>query len=188
VKPNGGPAPDVVFEYGTTTAYGRIVAASGSPNATAALTGLAGGTRYHYRVVALRNGRRYEGADKTFVTAPATTPPVIKPPPVRKPDLTAEISTTRSKADRKGRFSFRIRFGRDVEEGTARVTVKSARKTIAKGTFAVRAGATKTVRLKLTRAGRKAIKPGRKARRVSIAVRLPDERKRTGTIRLSRRR
>ena len=41
VKPNGGPAPDVVFEYGTTTAYGRIVAASGSPAVTAALTGLA---------------------------------------------------------------------------------------------------------------------------------------------------
>ena len=118
----------------------------------------------------------------------AKAPDIKPPPPVVKPDLSAEIGTTKSKADRKGRFSFRIRFGDDVEEGTARVTVKIGKKTIAKSTFAVRAGATKTVRLKLTKAGRKAIKPGRKARRVSIAVRLPDDRKLTDTIRLSRKR
>ena len=74
VKANGGAVPDVVFEYGTTTAYGKLVAATGTTAVKAALTGLAASTRYHYRVVALRDGRRYPGADASFVTAKAPTP------------------------------------------------------------------------------------------------------------------
>jgi hypothetical protein len=188
VAANGEAAPVVVFEYGTTREYGTTVAASGATGTVrAAIAGLKGSTRYYWRVVALRDGRRYPGGQATFVTDPAPPPPPPPPPPAEK-DLSVAISTAKAKADRKGRFSFRIRFGDDVEEGTASVTVKSKGKTIAKGRFAVEAGRTMTVRLKLTKSGRKVIKAGRKARKVNVTVRLPDGETFGKKIRLSRRR
>jgi hypothetical protein len=71
------------FEYGTSTAYGLTVPAQsvdvgsgGSPvAASAALSGLRGGTVYHYRVVAGNaNGGPIRGADRSFETLPV---PVI---------------------------------------------------------------------------------------------------------------
>ncbi|MET0684719.1 MAG: M36 family metallopeptidase [Solirubrobacteraceae bacterium] len=186
VKANGGAAPVVVFDYGTTTAYGSIVAASGTTNVAAALTGLTGSTRYHYRVVALRDGRRYEGGDRTFVTARAPDPPPPPPPP--PPVVTAKISSAKVKATRKGSFSIRVRFPSDAPEGMARVTVKSGKKTLARGERAVAPGETRSVRLKLTKTGRKVIKAGRKARKVNVTVRLPGGETFDKTIRLSRRR
>ncbi len=64
-----------VVEYGRTTAYGsatdsRIVLPSPGPVAvTVPLTGLAPGTRYHYRVVGSSFAGTTEGADATFTTA-----------------------------------------------------------------------------------------------------------------------
>ena len=88
VAPHGGAA-EVLFEYGTTTGYGAAVAA-GSPPAggdapiplSAAVAGLQPSTAYHFRIVALRGGRRYEGADATFITAAA--PPARRPRPRRR--------------------------------------------------------------------------------------------------------
>jgi hypothetical protein len=78
VEPHGDLPTGCVFEYGTTTAYGSTSACTPasligtSPSAaSAALTGLAPNTTYHYRVsVANRaNGRtRANGADATFTT------------------------------------------------------------------------------------------------------------------------
>ena len=65
------------FEYGQTTAYGSTTAdqavspADDSAHAvTAAVTGLAAGQTYHYRIVAINATGTTTGADATFTTAP----------------------------------------------------------------------------------------------------------------------
>lgn len=70
-----GTATSYRFEYGTTTAYGSTTTAAdagsgtGAVAASAALTGLAAQTTYHYRLVALRGGSVVAvGADKTLTT------------------------------------------------------------------------------------------------------------------------
>jgi hypothetical protein len=75
---NGTVTPDRApftarFEYGTTTNYGRTATATGTAAVTAALTGLAPDTTYHYRLVATSpGGGTGRGQDRTFRTsAPA---------------------------------------------------------------------------------------------------------------------
>jgi Galactose oxidase, central domain/Kelch motif len=69
------------FQYGTSTAYGlstarRSAGSSLTPlSLSAAVTGLAPTTTYHFRLVDEQSGSTY-GADQTFTTAPA---PVILP-------------------------------------------------------------------------------------------------------------
>jgi hypothetical protein len=64
-----------VVEYGRAAAYGsatesRVIPPSAAAvKVTATLTGLAPGTRYHYRVVASNIGGTTEGADATFTTS-----------------------------------------------------------------------------------------------------------------------
>ncbi len=70
----------VTFQYGRTTAYGfssvsQSAGASSKPvEVSAALEGLAPGTRYHYRLVASNASGISYGADATFSTL-ATPPP-----------------------------------------------------------------------------------------------------------------
>jgi RHS repeat-associated protein len=79
VNPNGY-ATTYQFEYGTTTSYGTKVPttpASAGSGSTAvavgkAISGLAKGTTYHYRVVASNAAGTVNGADKTLKT---TNPP-----------------------------------------------------------------------------------------------------------------
>jgi subtilisin family serine protease len=79
-----GTASSYQFEYGTTGSYGSATPAAsiGAGNAavgvSAALSGLAAGTTYHYRLVTIRGGVRLAGSDRTFTTVP--TPP--QQPPV----------------------------------------------------------------------------------------------------------
>lgn len=85
------------FEWGTTAAYGKSVPCSVDPVSgdastavSAALSGLAAGTTYHYRVSATSAGGTANGGDMTFTTAAETcatnaalcpAPPVVTPPP-----------------------------------------------------------------------------------------------------------
>ena len=182
VAPNGGTVPDVIFEYGTSAAYGTVVAASGSPAASAAITGLAPSTRYHFRVVALRDGRRYEGANATFVTASA---PVVQPPPDEL--VSSKIRSRKLTADRRGRFSLKVRFASDAPSGTARIAVEAGKTVVAKAKAAVRRGETRKVALRLNAAGRRRIAPG-KTRKVRVVVRLPGGEKLARTVKLTRTR
>jgi len=69
-----GLAATYVFQYGPTTAYGQqtpaLSAGAGTVTvpATAAITGLTGGTTYHYRLSATNTQTTAAGADATFVT------------------------------------------------------------------------------------------------------------------------
>ena len=96
------------------------------------------------------------------------------------------ISSTKAKATRKGRFSFKIRFGDDVEEGTASVSLKARGKTVAKGRFGVTAGTTQDGAPQVDEGRPQAINARPKARHVSFAVRLLDDRRISDSIRLSR--
>jgi len=64
------------FEYGTTESYGRKTAeesaGSGGSNVEESkiVTGLAAGTKYHFRIVAVNEHGTSDGADQVFVTAP----------------------------------------------------------------------------------------------------------------------
>jgi len=71
VNPGGGTCT-VYFEYGPTTAYGSVASAgtvsgAGAVNVSAALTGLALNTTYHYRVVAVSSEGAYYGKDLAFL-------------------------------------------------------------------------------------------------------------------------
>ena len=71
---SGSSAATVVFEYGTTTAYGVQLAHSAplqpsiSISVSDALTGLLPATTYHYRVIATNNEGASTGGDATFTT------------------------------------------------------------------------------------------------------------------------
>jgi hypothetical protein len=75
VDPNG-EATTYLFQYGLTSAYGSqtfgvTLAAGGGPmTVSQQLQGLAPGTAFHYRIVALHGGITSYGADATFVTLP----------------------------------------------------------------------------------------------------------------------
>ena len=76
VSSNGASAA-VTFQYGLTTGYGSSVTATQSPLAanaagapvSAAISGLACNTLYHFRVVAANSAGTTNGGDTTFTTA-----------------------------------------------------------------------------------------------------------------------
>ena len=76
-----GDSTTVEFEYGTDTSYGTTVTAEESPvtgtsdtAVSVELTGLSGGTEYHYRVVATNSEGTANGSDVTFTTGSADPP------------------------------------------------------------------------------------------------------------------
>jgi hypothetical protein len=88
VNPNSNPLVGHIFEFGTTTAYGRTANALNEAGGAASfgggddvsviasVSGLEPGTTYHFRVVAgigftIPFADPQVGADQTFVTAPA---------------------------------------------------------------------------------------------------------------------
>jgi hypothetical protein len=82
VNPNGVQVSECKFEYGTSVSYGTSVACVPAPGSgtspvevSAAVTGLAANTTYHFRVVASNAGGTSVGADKTFASLPNTGTP-----------------------------------------------------------------------------------------------------------------
>ena len=80
----GNDNTNVTVEYGTTTAYGSSINAT--PNTvtgstltavSGAISGLASGTTYHYRIVASNSAGTTNSADSTFTTQTITLLPVI---------------------------------------------------------------------------------------------------------------
>jgi hypothetical protein len=74
LNPNGAPTT-YFFQYGPTKAYGSQTPTQGptaagkkSTPASAAVTGLAAGTTYHFRLVATNASGARQGRDRTFTT------------------------------------------------------------------------------------------------------------------------
>jgi hypothetical protein len=80
VNPNG-QTTTAYYEYGTTTSYGTKSAAKGVGSGTSAasvsipVAGLASGTTYHVRLVAVNGAGTSTGQDRTFTT---TGPPAVR--------------------------------------------------------------------------------------------------------------
>ena len=81
VNPNGS-STTVIFEYGTTTAYGNQITAVQSPvdgnfdvNVSAGINGLQSNTLYHYRVVGNNEAGTTNGSDITFTTLASSVNP-----------------------------------------------------------------------------------------------------------------
>jgi hypothetical protein len=76
VNPNG-QSTSYHFEYGTTTSYGAKTslqnagAGSAARNVSTSISGLAGGTTYHYRLVAVNASGTTFGGDQSFTTVGA---------------------------------------------------------------------------------------------------------------------
>ena len=75
-----GEATTCVFEYGTTAAYGSSAPCAGAPGSgtakvevSAALSGLAANTIYHYRLTATNHTGTTQGADKELKTSPGSS-------------------------------------------------------------------------------------------------------------------
>jgi hypothetical protein len=201
VVPHTGPA-EVMFEFGTTPAYGATGAAATlsagetSTPVSAAVAGLRPSTTYHYRIVARRGGEIYPGADASFTTgAPPTPTPIPTPSPTATPTpnptpqpfVPTTFAVSRLSASRKGLFKVTLRFGSTAPAGTARLRVLLGKQRLAEGRLAVRPLRTSTKTLRLNAAGRKRIRAG-KSRRVTLELRLPGGQKVNKTLTLARKR
>jgi phosphodiesterase/alkaline phosphatase D-like protein len=115
VNPHEGNVSDCHFEYGTTETYGTSAACSSLPGSgtspvpvSAAVTGLAEGTTYHFRISATNPGGTSLGGDRTFKTAAATLPEVghctVLPKPTGK--YASASCTTKSGGETTGKFEW----------------------------------------------------------------------------------
>jgi hypothetical protein len=130
------------------------------------------------------------GTPVTVVTAQPTptptatpTPSPVPPPPVA---TVTSLSGARLTADRRGFFKVKVRFGNDVTTGNARLTVSRKGKRLARASTPVRQAKTVTKTLRLSRKGRRVIRPGR-TKKVKVQVRLPGGEKLTKTLKLTRK-
>lgn len=98
VDPDQTEVKSCRIEYGTTAAYGAEAACTPSPTTgiapvgvTAALSELAGGTTYHYRVVAANVVDTSYGLDETFTTSSS-----VSPPPTKSKETSTGVTSTTS--------------------------------------------------------------------------------------------
>jgi Divergent InlB B-repeat domain len=182
VNPNGANVSDCHFQYGTTTAYGSVAACGASPGAgtsaagvSAALSGLAAGTTYHYRLVATNGGGTTNGADATFSTsspaAPSGCPADASKCNARlvlaSHSATVRGSTATIKVSCTGDQGGTCR-GSATFKATLKVKVKKGKKTVVKKkvvvvgkiTYDLAVGAKASRPLKLSSAARSALKKG----------------------------
>ena len=82
VNPNGAEVSECKLEYGTSTSYGASTTCNPAPGSgsspvavSAAITGLAANTTYHFRITATNAGGTSQGSDQTFTTLP--DPPTV---------------------------------------------------------------------------------------------------------------
>ena len=203
VEDNGRPTT-ARFEYGTTTAYGTttpLVANADGP-LEAAIGGLAPSTTYHVRVVAESAMGTKRSADRTFTTpgpqttggggttttssapptpAPPTTTATVPPPPPPRRAVPTRITAPASALLRGSTLSVALRNETAVPV-TGTITARGLR-----GSFRIAAGGRTTVRIRLSKKTRRALRRARRLR-LTITVRANGQAPITtqGTVRLRR--
>ena len=123
----GGQATTWLVEYGTSTSYGSQSASAGVGSGSAnvavsrALSGLAAGTTYHYRVVATNGAGTSRGADGIFTTLAA---PVVATSAAT--GVTPTSATLNGSVDPNGRATtWYFEYGTSTSYGT-KTAVKDA--------------------------------------------------------------
>jgi hypothetical protein len=147
VDPNGRPTTWYV-EYGTSTSYGSRTpsksAGSGTSqmNVAAAVSGLAAGRPYHYRLVATSDAGTSHGADRTFTTGAAPTSVTGAASSVTPTSATLNGTITPNGRSTSWFFEYgtSTRYGsrtssRDAGSGTAAVNVSSALRSLRTGSI-----------------------------------------------------
>lgn len=190
VDPNG-ETTTCKFEYGTSTGYGSTAACPNAPGnghtateEALAVSGLAPGTPYHYRIVAESPIGKATGADKTFTTVAASTGGGVTPPgggtttgpkqtvlPETTVSPTVKVAGTSLSVATGGAFSLKLSCIAGATSCAGTVTVKTlsavaaksaraakAKKailTLATGTFSIAGGGLKTLSLHLNSKAKK---------------------------------
>lgn len=184
VNPNGA-ATTCTFEYGTSTSYGSSVPCASAPGSgtsgvgvSAALSGLAAGTTYHYRIVASNAGGSSNGGDATFTTAvppnrTCQTDPTLCPKPGVLHLAKAVAAATGGKVvvllSCKGDTACRASLTVTVKVKTTRGKGRSRRTrtttvVVAKGSVQLGAGRSGRASLRLTQAGKRLLARTRQLR------------------------
>jgi CSLREA domain-containing protein len=190
VSPNG-PSAVVSFQFGTTTAYGSTVPAQtltgvGAQPVSFALSGLAPGATYHYRIVATNQDGVQTSADATFSTPSIAKAEPLILPPLAFPGLTVARQAVRLTA--KGLAPIKVSCPASavggctgtltlttqvkvVSKKTARAHAKLKTKTIALGSvrFVVATGHRATLDVKLAQAARRRVGSARKLAATAVA-------------------
>jgi hypothetical protein len=130
ITPNGATTT-WYFEYGPTTAYGTktpVANAGGGTVAisvTANLSGLTGGTAYHYRIVALNSGGSTDGADGSFSTA---APPTVTTSPAT--GITSAAATLNGTVNPNGQATtYLFEYGKTTSYGSKTAVVSAGAST-----------------------------------------------------------
>jgi len=191
---NPGQVPTTYrFQFGKTTAYGSQTptasAGSGASSVAAAgtLTGLAPQTTYHYRIVATSPDGTATGGDRTFTTGQNVV--ATPSPPGSSIFQGLRILTRSARLSGRGIASIKVLCPaasltrcRGTLSFTARVRVKvkattagkvrTKRKTLklGKANLSLRPGQTKTIKIKITRAGRRILKTSKRLRTTLTAA------------------
>jgi len=185
VNANGAPTT-YQFQYGPTSAHGSTTPATAAGSGTGAvatgatLGGLSPATTYHYRIVATNAGGVTHGADRIFTTAASPSPD----------DPTAEDQTSTPPTPTPGfagvKVSTRLAFARRFItlrltcpaatvgrcSGGTKLTARRRRTSsragsrvmLGRASFSIAAGARATVRVRVSRAGRRRLSGVRRLR------------------------
>ena len=171
-----GFATTYYFDWGTTTAYGNRIPATALSAGSGAdaqpvaqdLTGLAPGTTVHYRLVAENSFGPAAGADRSFTTVAPDSGSAPQPgsAPIAAPATQFTFGgvrlTARSVIAKRGRYVLLpIRCPAGVAGncvGKVTLTASSSTKkklVLGSASFSIRSGATKSVKVQLSRTARK---------------------------------
>jgi extracellular elastinolytic metalloproteinase len=123
--------------------------------------------RFLAQVTALDDGLNMMQATANVVVA--APPPFVAPLPTV---LARIVIGTRVTVDRRGRFGARVTFAQAARSGTAKLLVFRSNKRIGSGTARVVKGDSVRFRIKLTKAGLRALKKAKKFR-ISLRLQLP---------------
>jgi hypothetical protein len=163
-------AGTVLFQYGTSTAYGsqtptQSIGPTTRARFTAAADGLARGTTYHFRMVVTNALGTAVGADQTFAVPAETTKPAV---PISSPGPkgSPKGKGPTLKVKRLHGLSFRVSCAAAPCNGKLVATARAGKRkvVVAKAKLRIPAGATKKVTLAPTKKGKALIAaPGKLA-------------------------